>query len=224
MWRCNERQGAASIQVCSEFILGNSCRNSWASALRFHLSLQGRTCFDALQRLEAQKPGQVWKEEEPSLRTQEPSAFWNISIVGQAWQEFRSSWTHTHTHTGTNSRALRMWPQLTPPSTRLLHTVQISPPRGVGVFVFLLLWKAWNTYRSAAYVFSVFFQMFILSTFLLTQSYHFVQLQVAVTAFPSPPRLCPRIRQQYLYNSILNKCKERNYMPHLPSRSTHFEN
>lgn len=33
---------------------------------RFHLSLQGRTCFDALQRLEAWKPGQVWKEEEPS--------------------------------------------------------------------------------------------------------------------------------------------------------------
>lgn len=55
----------------------------------------------------------------------------------------------------------------------------------------------------------MFFKMFILSTFLFTQPYHFVQLQVGLNAFPSPPRLCPRVRQQYLYNNILNKCKER---------------
>lgn len=140
MWRCNERQGAASFQVCSEFILGNSCRNSWASALHgftFH-------CRDGHVSMPYRdlKPGSLAKfgKKRSPLRTQEPSAFWNISIVGQAWQEFRSSWTRTQTHTDTNSRVLRMWPQLTLP-TRLLHTGQISPPRGVGFSVFFVFMK-----------------------------------------------------------------------------------
>lgn len=36
----------------------------------------------------------------------------------------------------------------------------------------------------------------------------FVQLHMSLNARSFPPRLCLRIRQQYVYNNILNKCKE----------------
>lgn len=36
----------------------------------------------------------------------------------------------------------------------------------------------------------------------------FEQLHMGLNVLPSPPRLCLRIRQKYLYNNILNKCKE----------------
>lgn len=121
MWRCNKYQRdhifpsvfrVQRVEQLQKLLGPQHCLVS-----PFIAGKDTSLCFCALQRLEAWKPGPVWGEEEPSQSSRAFTFLGTFPTVGQTWQEFSSSWTHSHK---LDEQSDSKWTQLKPP-TRVSH-------------------------------------------------------------------------------------------------------